>query len=113
MTSPENYSFHLTDQQEKYLLVIFESAPSALEEAAVEEIFTEIGRLKNLSNFLVKLTCEEATDRLMVRKHSQKVSSCWKCELVTLKNLFIYFCEQELLLVLWPSVKSLYILVDH
>lgn len=54
-----------------------------LEEATLEEIFKEIGRLKNLSNFLVKLTCEEATDRLMAHKHSQKVSSFWKCELVT------------------------------
>ncbi|MCI4382749.1 hypothetical protein PGIGA_G00018350 [Pangasianodon gigas] len=60
------------NQQEKYLIIIFESVPTVLEEATLEEIFTEIGRLRNLSNFLVKLTYEEATDRLMAHKHCQK-----------------------------------------
>ncbi|KAF4083980.1 hypothetical protein AMELA_G00123540 [Ameiurus melas] len=44
-----------TNQQEKYLLVIFERVPTMVEEATLEEIFTEIGRLKNL-NILFKLT---------------------------------------------------------
>ncbi|XP_046711480.1 sentrin-specific protease 6 isoform X2 [Silurus meridionalis] len=55
-------------QQETYLLLIFESAPTVLEEAALEEIFAEIGRLKNLSNFTVNLTYEEARDRLTTRE---------------------------------------------
>ncbi|KAI5616789.1 sentrin-specific protease 6 isoform X3 [Silurus asotus] len=58
-------------QQETYLLIIFESAPTVLEEAALEEIFAEIGRLKNLSNFTVNLTYEEARDRLTTRERFQ------------------------------------------
>lgn len=75
----ENHYFPLTDQQEKYLLIIFESVPTVVEEATLEEILIEMGRLKNLSNFLIRLTCEEATDRLMAHTDSQKVS--WKWEL--------------------------------
>lgn len=71
--------------------------PTVVEEATLEEIFTEIGKLKNLS-ILVKLTCEEANDRLMAHKHS-KVSCHGSVSLLLLKNLFLYFCKQELLLV--------------
>ncbi|KAK2843310.1 hypothetical protein Q7C36_011525 [Tachysurus vachellii] len=60
------------NEQEKYLSIIFESVPTVLEEATLEEIFTKIGRHKNLSNFYVKLTCKEASDRIMARKHLQK-----------------------------------------
>ncbi|XP_053538793.1 sentrin-specific protease 6 isoform X5 [Ictalurus punctatus] len=63
-----------TNQQEKYLLIIFERVPTVVEEATLEEIFTEIGKLKNLS-ILVKLTCEEANDRLMAHKHSKELFS--------------------------------------
>ncbi|XP_027028551.2 sentrin-specific protease 6 isoform X2 [Tachysurus fulvidraco] len=64
------------NQQEKYLGIIFESVPTVLEEATLEEIFTKIGRLKNLNNFYVKLTCKEASDRLMAPKHLQKGLYC-------------------------------------
>ncbi|KAK3537643.1 hypothetical protein QTP70_017033, partial [Hemibagrus guttatus] len=60
------------NQEEKYLSIIFESVPTVLEEATLEEIFTEIGRRKNLSPFYVTLTCEEASDRLMAHKDLQK-----------------------------------------
>ncbi|XP_058255107.1 sentrin-specific protease 6 [Hemibagrus wyckioides] len=60
------------NQEEKYLSIIFESVPTVLEEATLEEIFTEIGRRKKLSHFCVTLTCEEASDRLMAHKDLQK-----------------------------------------
>lgn len=74
MTISENASFPRTDQEEKYLSIIFESVPTVLEEATLEEIFTEIGRRQNLSHFCVTLTCEEASDQLMGHKDLQKVS---------------------------------------
>lgn len=99
----------LTDEQDKYLLIILESVPTMLERTSLEEIFTEIGRIKNLSNFLVPLTCKEATDRLMVYNNFQKVSCPWNCDLAILNHLFfkyvfktnlyiyflLYFCEQS------------------
>lgn len=85
MTMSEIDSFPLTVQQGKYLLIIFECVPTVLEKTTLEQILTEIGRIKNLSNFLVTVTCKEATDRLMAHAHSQKVSC------VTFKQFFLCF----------------------
>lgn len=90
MTVSENDHFPLTDQQEKHLSIIFESVPTVLEEATLEEIFTKIGRLKNLNNFYVKLTCKEASDRLMAHKHLQKVS-CHGSVNLLFKELIPFF----------------------
>ncbi|XP_053366356.1 sentrin-specific protease 7 [Clarias gariepinus] len=72
MSTDMGMSDQSKNQQEKYLIIIFESAPTVLEEATLEEIFTEIGRLRNFSNFFVKLACEEATSRLMGYNCSHK-----------------------------------------
>ncbi|XP_072546556.1 sentrin-specific protease 6-like [Salminus brasiliensis] len=59
-------------QKEKYIVIIFESEPTMLEKAVLEEIFAEIGRRNNISNFSAILTFSEASDRLMACKQSHK-----------------------------------------
>ncbi|KAI4875114.1 hypothetical protein NFI96_025246 [Prochilodus magdalenae] len=55
-------------QEEKYIIIIFETELTLLEKAALEEIFAEIGRINYISNFPTMLTFEEANGRLMTHK---------------------------------------------
>ncbi|KAG9268495.1 sentrin-specific protease 6-like isoform X1 [Astyanax mexicanus] len=59
-------------QNEKYIVLIFESEPTLLEKALLEQIFAEIGRRNNISNISACLAFDEANDRLMANRQPQK-----------------------------------------
>ncbi|XP_066541634.1 sentrin-specific protease 6 isoform X2 [Hoplias malabaricus] len=71
--STDTEIFQSIKQTEKYVVLIFESEPTALEKIRLEEIFAEISRLNNISNFPALLTFEEANDRLKACQRSHKM----------------------------------------
>ncbi|XP_062863720.1 sentrin-specific protease 7 isoform X2 [Trichomycterus rosablanca] len=59
----------------KKVTFVFENEPTVLEKVTLQEMFMEIGRLKNMNNFLVKLTIEEANDKLKAVQQTHKMRS--------------------------------------
>ncbi|XP_026147429.1 sentrin-specific protease 6-like isoform X3 [Carassius auratus] len=53
------------NNDEKYIVLIFESGPSLQEEMILEDILAEIGRNNNLSDFPKMISFEEANSRLL------------------------------------------------
>ncbi|XP_042602216.1 sentrin-specific protease 6-like isoform X2 [Cyprinus carpio] len=63
------------NNDEKYIVLIFESGPSLQEQVILEEILAEIGRNNNLSDFPKKINFDEANVRLVeyIKASSEKV----------------------------------------
>ncbi|XP_055027504.2 sentrin-specific protease 6 isoform X1 [Misgurnus anguillicaudatus] len=60
------------NQDEKYLVLIFEEELSLPDQLILEEIFTEIGRRNNICSCPVKLSFEEACSRLKTHNCNQR-----------------------------------------
>ncbi|XP_076834422.1 sentrin-specific protease 6 isoform X2 [Brachyhypopomus gauderio] len=67
------YDCHSKNQEEKYMVIIFENEPTILEKAAFGEMLAEIGRFRSLVNFPAILTFEEASSRLIAHKHMKEI----------------------------------------
>lgn len=60
------------DENEKYVVLIFENELTHSEQIILEEIFTEMGKRHNISSFPAKLSFEEASNRLKAHQCAQK-----------------------------------------
>ncbi|XP_057200647.1 sentrin-specific protease 6 isoform X2 [Triplophysa rosa] len=66
------YDCQSKNQEEKYIALIFEKELTFPEQLILEEIFIEIGRSNNICNFPVKLSYEEAYNRLKTHNRAPK-----------------------------------------
>ncbi|XP_026141659.1 sentrin-specific protease 6 isoform X2 [Carassius auratus] len=60
------------NENEKYVVLIFENELTLSEQIILEEIFTEMGKRHNISSFPAKLSFEEASNRLKTHQCAQK-----------------------------------------
>ncbi len=60
-----------SDEDEKYVVLIFEKELTLSEQIMLEEIFTEMGKRNNISCFPAKLSFEEASIRLKTHQCAQ------------------------------------------
>lgn len=65
-------SIVVSDEKKKYVVLIFEKELTLPEQITLEEIFTEMGKRYNISCFPVKLSFEEAYNRLKSHNCAQK-----------------------------------------
>lgn len=61
-----------SDEKKKYVVLIFENELTLPDQITLEEIFTEMGKCHNISCFPVKLSFEEASNRLKSHNCAQK-----------------------------------------
>lgn len=91
-------SFLSSDEKEKYVVLIFENELTLPEQITLEEIFTEMGRRNNINCFPVKLSFEEASNRL-------KTYSCAQKQEVGQDMQLKYVCHNHLLTP-WKLVSA-------
>ncbi|KAK7142084.1 hypothetical protein R3I94_011699 [Phoxinus phoxinus] len=77
LTTPEIYlnlqgDCQSRNEKKKYVVLIFEKELTLPEQITLEEIFTEMGKRHNISCFPVKLSFEEANNRLKSNNCAQK-----------------------------------------
>lgn len=91
------------DENEKYVVLIFENEITLSEQIILEEIFTEMGKRHNISCFPAKLSFEEASNRrLKAHQCAQKQEVGQGMHLLCLsplccsKHVIFFFFEESL-----------------
>ncbi|ROL18725.1 Microtubule-associated protein RP/EB family member 3 [Anabarilius grahami] len=101
-----------TNEKENYVVLIFENELTLPEQITLEEIFTEMGKRNNISCFPVKLSFEEASNRLKTHSCTQKQEALKpfssspdapRCEIATLS---VSDSDEDDLIVLPSSPKQ-------